>query len=207
MTLQRIENSSFQVNTYLLIRDNEAVIVDPGEEFRLIEKQLADRSLTPVAIVNTHGHVDHVASAAQFREKYGIPFCLDSRDQYLLDHLESSCERYDLPYSGTPVIDRDLAGAESFDIADFHFDILHTPGHTPGSVCLRWENVLLTGDTLFYRSVGRSDFPGGKQSDLEHSIRDILYKLPESLPIHPGHGPSSSIGQEKFQNPFIRLIS
>jgi len=204
LELQVYENSAFRVNSYLAVQEDECIIIDPGEEFSLLEKAVTEQGLNPLAILNTHGHVDHIAGVVPLQKRYNIPFCLHAADRYLLDHHEQSCANYGLYYAGTPDIDHDLSGQNEIIFGSIAFRILHTPGHTPGGVCLLAGNEMLTGDTLFFRSIGRTDFPGGDHAALQNSIRSRLYSLPASTRIHPGHGPVSRIGDEMRMNPFTR---
>ena len=197
----RVENSPFLVNSYILYEDKKAIIIDPGEDFTMIDSALKKLEVVPIAVVNTHGHVDHVTSVEAFKQSYSIPFYMHSADQYLLDHLKKSCEQYGLNYQGTPEIEVNLNGMDSLELPPFKLGIIHTPGHTPGGICLKYSGDIFTGDTLFYRSIGRTDFPGGNHNDLLYSIKNNLYTLSDTIKIYPGHGPESLISEEIRKNP------
>ena len=202
-----IVSSIFQENTYILYEDGKAIIIDPGEDFEAIDTLLSSENLTPLAIVNTHGHVDHVVSVQPLKEKYNIPFYLNGNDQYLLDYLESSCDKYRLNYLGTGHIDHNLDGINSLELPPFHLNLIHTPGHTPGGLCIEYGKNVYTGDTIFLHSIGRTDFPGGDHPTLINSIKNKLFALPDDTILYPGHGPDTSIGEEKLRNPFVDGIT
>jgi glyoxylase-like metal-dependent hydrolase (beta-lactamase superfamily II) len=209
---------SFQANCYLLgaAAGGEAVIVDPGEDAtERVLAELAERALRPVAVLLTHGHLDHVASAAQLCRAAGIPAYLHAADDHLLDdplaglspQLQAAVAGLDLTDLRPPSV-LDLAGS-SVELAGLTIAVHPTPGHTGGSVVFRVAGtgdrpeVLLTGDTLFAGSVGRTDLPGGSPQQLLASIGRELLSRPDDAVVLPGHGPVTTIGAERAGNPFL----
>jgi len=213
---------SFQANCYVIgtARSSEAIVVDPGEGAgdRLAEV-LAEQDLRAVAVLLTHGHLDHMASAAAICDGAGIPAYLHDADSYMLDDpLAGMSPQIRQALSGSNLVVTGLRPAEvisltevaELDIAGLKISVDHTPGHTGGSVVFRFAGtpdspeVLLTGDTLFAGSVGRTDLPGGSTEQLMVSIRSSLLTRADSAVVLPGHGPTSTIGDERRSNPYLR---
>ena len=186
----------------------EAVVIDPGDEIEQITEALAKHQLKVKAIVITHGHIDHVMGANQLRALSGAPVYLNESDQQLLDMIAVQASWLGM---GTPPrVEIDSAARDGMVLplgaAEFH--ILHTPGHTPGSLSL-WipqEKKLVAGDTLFRDSIGRTDLPGGNSRQILASIKTRLLDLPEETVVIPGHGEATTIGREKERNPFLRSL-
>jgi hydroxyacylglutathione hydrolase len=184
----------------------EAIVVDPGEEIERITEVLDRHQLNVKAIVITHAHIDHVAGAHKLRALTEAPVYMNERDMELLDGLDVQAKW--LGVDTPPRTEVDVAAHDgsvlSLGPAEFH--VLHTPGHTQGSLSL-WipeENKLIAGDTLFRDSIGRTDLPGGNTRQILSSIKTRLFELPDHTVVFPGHGPSTTIGREKQQNPFLR---
>ncbi|MFC9788418.1 MBL fold metallo-hydrolase [Rhodococcus sp. NPDC127528] len=210
---------AFQTNCYILAQDgaSECLVVDPGQDATepLVEF-LSKSSLTPVAVLLTHGHLDHTWSVAPVCEKYGIPAYIHPEDRYMLsDPLRGTGPALSAMigdaefHEPSEVIE--LADGDVLDLAGISVTIDHTPGHTQGSVVLRTTAdtdqgpvpIALTGDTLFAGSIGRSDLPGGNHDQLLASIAAKLLVLDDGTAVLPGHGGASSIGQERASNPFL----
>lgn len=208
---------SFQANCYLLAAEpgGECLVVDPGEDaLDRLDALLAEHSLTPSAVLLTHGHLDHIATAAELCRRADIPAYLHPADEHLLtDPLAGLSEEirqfltgFDLTGLRPPQV---LEVAEQITAGGLSLAVDGTPGHTKGSVVYRIEaagdrpEVLLTGDTLFAGSVGRTDLPGGSFAELESSLREKLLTRPDSAVILPGHGRSSTIGDERRTNPYL----
>ncbi|GHV01563.1 MBL fold metallo-hydrolase [Bacteroidia bacterium] len=200
----------FQENTFVVYDPTgECVIVDagcssPGEE-RTLADFIAQKGLRPVMAVNTHGHVDHILGVDWVKERYGVPFALDSRDSFLVENAPFQGSLYGLRIASAPTPDVDLSQLQQIDFGDSRLKIIHTPGHTPGHVCLHDPEgeMLLTGDTLFRESIGRTDLPGGDYSWIMRSILERIMPLGDGTTIYPGHGPQSDIGHEMLYNPFV----
>jgi glyoxylase-like metal-dependent hydrolase (beta-lactamase superfamily II) len=186
-------------------RTREAIVVDPGDDIPRILAVVAKHGLTVKRIVVTHAHIDHIAGAAELKRLTGAPVLFHEADvmQLGIMPLQASWIGSEVPEVHEP--DADLVDEERLTIGDVAATVIHTPGHTQGSVCLYLpeESLLLAGDTLFAGSVGRTDFPGGDARQLIRSIKDRLMVLPERTVVVPGHGPTTSIGTEGEENPFL----
>ncbi len=195
----------FLENTYLLWDSvsREAVVIDPGGEEDLVLDWIAKDALRPVAILNTHAHPDHVGGAARLRRAFDVPFCLHSGDRFLLDALPEVCAQLGIPPIEAPPIDRALAEGDAFPIGTHSIRVLETPGHSPGSVSFHAGDMLFSGDALFQGSIGRTDFPGGSLAVLLDSIRGKILTLPGATRVLPGHGPPTTVDDERRGNPFL----
>lgn len=197
----------FRQNSYVLgdPETKEAVLVDPGDEPQAIEAILAKHGLTPKYVLNTHAHLDHVNAVHHFQEKWGLPFYLHQGDREWLEGLPLQGRMFGFPTSPVPRVDRWVADGEVLPLGSKRIEVIHTPGHTPGGCCLllRDDKVLVTGDTLFAGSVGRTDFPGGSWEQLEASIKGRLFPLGDDVAFYSGHGPPSTLGEERVNNPFV----
>ncbi|MFC2158262.1 MBL fold metallo-hydrolase [Acidobacteriota bacterium] len=182
----------------------ECVIVDPGADPGKIIHFISESGLLPKVILNTHGHVDHVGANRDMKEKYDVPLLIHEADEGMLNHSIQSQLSFLLGAKKSPDPDGFLEENQIITVGNSKMEVLHTPGHSPGSVCFLAEDFLLSGDTLFCGGVGRTDLPGGSWGELERSIKEKILILPEELKVFPGHGPSSTVGQEKHSNPFIR---
>ena len=178
----------------------ETVIIDPGLDFSSEAQPILDyieeAQLKIKFIINTHGHPDHVKGDAVFQEKFPVPICIHPLDAYFLESLEIA--------KAPANVMLEEGGLVKF--GNKTLKVLHTPGHTRGSVCLVGEHLVFTGDTLFAGGIGRTDFPEGSMSDMTHSLRK-LEGLPDSLLVYPGHGETTMIGEEKRVNPFLNRRS
>ena len=195
----------FDENPYLLIGPSRqrAALVDPGIESEAILEEIRRLRLTLEWIVNTHGHVDHAAGNAFFRRETGALLAIHGDDLPLLRALDAQASMWGLRVEPSPEPDLLLDESEPFAFDGLAFEVLHTPGHTPGGVCLLHGDRMLVGDTLFRGSVGRTDLPGGSWPVLEHSIREKLFRLPDATACLPGHGPTTTIGVERRTNPWV----
>lgn len=194
VTTECIVVGPWSVNCYLVHDRRVGVIIDPGDDAPTIEGHIRRLGFEPVAIVNTHGHFDHVAGVAALQKRFGIPFFLHAGDKRLVTHanLYRSLAG-DSTLIETPVPDRFLEPGERMDVGGWPIEVLHTPGHTMGSVCLRAGDRLFSGDTLFSDGVGRTDLPGGNATQLAHSLAGLA-SLPPTLELLPGHGCASRLG-------------
>lgn len=195
-----------QTNCYLLYREDtkEAVVVDPADEADTIDRKISELSLEPKAIMLTHGHFDHIQAVKDVRERYGIPVIGHENAEEILNNPR---ENLSSVFGGaiTVGMDQTVTDGQILKLAGFEFQVLHTPGHTRDSVCyyLPQEGILFSGDTLFAGSIGRTDFPGGSTSQMMHSLREILLKLPKKVEVYPGHGEQTTIEYELEHNPFV----
>ena len=194
-TVGYLSTNCYVVNSQLT---KEAVIIDPGLDDRSESLQIleyVDRERIKVKfIVNTHGHPDHVHGNALLREKYNVPVCVHRLDAAYVEVKEKST----LP---TVLLEDGFV----LKFGDDSLSVMHTPGHTPGSICLLGEKLVFTGDTLFAGSIGRTDFPGGSYQQIQSSLQKLA-RLPDYFLVYPGHGPISMIGEEKRSNPFLNLL-
>ncbi|MCW5980434.1 MAG: MBL fold metallo-hydrolase [Bryobacteraceae bacterium] len=184
----------------------EAIVIDPGDNIDDIREMLARHSLRVKAIVITHAHIDHIGGAARLKALTGAPVYMNANDKALLDHLDVQASWLGMDLPERTEVDSDLRDGDRLTVGATELNVLHTPGHTQGSVSL-WipaENKVVAGDTLFRDSIGRTDLPGGNGRQILRSIRERLLPLPEDAVVIPGHGPSTTIGREKEFNYFLR---
>ncbi len=193
-----------QTNCYILQSNAAAIIVDPGDEPERIVRFIRDIKVKPSQIIATHTHFDHVLGVDTVRAKLNIPFLIHHDDLTMLESMQSRVRQFmGFEAPPPPKVDRYLKDGDSVKVGDETVQILHTPGHSPGSISLAGEGYVVTGDALFNQSIGRTDLPGGDLKILIHSIKDRLFKLGDNTTVYPGHGPETTIGDEKLANPFV----
>ncbi|HEY1160770.1 MAG TPA: MBL fold metallo-hydrolase [Terracidiphilus sp.] len=186
----------------------EAIVIDPGDEVGRIHRRLTQLGLKLKQILITHAHIDHVGGALRLKRLTGAPILLNENDLPLLKMMESQAAWLGVatPESAPP--DESLAEGKLVGLDSYPAQVLHTPGHTQGSVCLHFAplKLLVAGDTLFAGSIGRTDLPGGNFDQIIDSIESRLLALPDETKVLPGHGPVTSIGAERKSNPFLRTM-
>jgi hydroxyacylglutathione hydrolase len=193
-----------QTNCYILKSRTEAIIVDPGDEPERILKFIKDLNATPTRIVATHTHFDHVLAVDRVREATKGPFLIHSDDLLMLQSMQSRVRQFmGFEVPPPPKVDGFLKDGDLLKLGEETIRVLHTPGHSPGSISLSGIGYVLTGDALFNLSIGRTDLPGGDLKTLVRSIKERLFKLDDDTTVHPGHGPETTIGDEKLANPFV----
>lgn len=194
-----------ETNCYILSspETKKAVIVDPGGDADIIETCIGEEHLEPVEIVSTHGHSDHIASAADLKKRYGIPFAIHGDDLGMVKLSVKEAPFWGMGRIKEPAVDRILSAGDTITFGTARGTVLHTPGHTPGGISILFDGLVLVGDTLFQRSIGRTDLSGGDLDTLLDSIRRELFTLPDETIVYCGHGPHTTIGEEKRENPFL----
>lgn len=212
MKVSRFTFNIFGVNTYILWDDisREALIVDPGmineKEQKEIKTFLDANNLNLKHLINTHMHIDHAFGISYVKENYNLKLECNLEDQFLAQRLNEQANMFGLPIPMSDLqIDKDLKDGEKIQLGDEHISILHVPGHSPGSVVLYapQSNFIISGDVLFNTSIGRTDLPGGNYAQLINAINNKLMTLPDDVIAYPGHGPETSIGYEKQNNPYL----
>jgi glyoxylase-like metal-dependent hydrolase (beta-lactamase superfamily II) len=201
----------FQENAYFVWDDaGNGVIIDPGcytyEERKEMHEFIESKGIKLQFILNTHAHIDHVLGVAYFQQTYKIPFCLHPFDKPLLADAGNRAQVYGFPHFQAAEVDRWLVNDEQIQVGEMNFNVLFVPGHAPGHVAFYEASVgwVFGGDVLFKRSIGRTDFPLCNHADLVTSIKTQLYTLPGETIVYPGHGPSTTISEEKTSNPFVK---
>ncbi|MGE5262236.1 MAG: MBL fold metallo-hydrolase [Acidobacteriota bacterium] len=208
MILQTLLVGPLGVNCYLLADETtrEAIVVDPGGNARDILNALQQHRLKVTAIVNTHAHFDHILALNEIRATTHAPFMLHADEVPVLAAAKGSAASFGMGISQPAPADRLLKDGDTIAVGALQFKVLHTPGHTPGGICLLEGKNVFVGDTLFQGSIGRTDFPGGDYATLMSSIRDKLLPLADDTVVYPGHGSPTTIGEEKQLNPFVRPL-
>lgn len=188
--LRKLVVGPYQTNCYILAckETMEGVVIDPGDEVVRIVKEISRNEIQVRSILITHGHVDHIGGAAELKRITRAPILIHPSDAPALR----------FPPDGS------LNEGAQIEVGTYTLSVLHTPGHSPGGVCLIAPGAVFTGDTLFAGSVGRTDFPGGSHENLVAAVRKKVFPLGDDLRIYPGHGPASTIGRERRTNPFFQ---
>ncbi|MBM3255761.1 MAG: MBL fold metallo-hydrolase [Candidatus Omnitrophica bacterium] len=205
MILESVCVGPFQVNCYILAceENTEAIIIDPGDQEKKIRQALSRHKLKPAFIINTHAHFDHIGCD----DKFGVPVYIHEDDLALLKDPQLNLSNWlDSSYASRSLI-KTLKDHEKIELGKMQLEVIHTPGHTPGGICLLLikpvSKILFSGDTLFRFGVGRTDFPLANEGLLMKSIKDRLFALSDDTTVYPGHGPSTTIAEEKKSNPFL----
>jgi len=205
MILETVCVGSFQVNCYILASDidSQSIIIDPGDEENKIRRVLEKYRLKPAFIINTHAHIDHIGC----NDKFGVPVYIHHKDLPLLKDPQLNLSSFLMSSYSIKSKIKTLEDKENIQLEKIQLEVIHTPGHTPGGISLLMKEpsnkILFSGDTLFCQGIGRTDFPGADESLLIKSIKEKLLSLADDTVVYPGHGPSSTIGQEKKNNPFL----
>ena len=201
----------FAENTYVLYDDtNECIIIDPGCSNLDEQQQLTDfiesNGLTPVKLVNTHCHIDHVLGNKFVAEKYNLELISHKEESGVLAMQSQISAMYGIAYDISPEITRFLDEGDLLTFGETQMQVFFTPGHSPASISFYHEEngIIIAGDVLFQGSIGRTDLPGGDFDTLSKSIREKFYVLPDNVVVYPGHGPSTTVGVEKRTNPFVQ---
>lgn len=195
----KIVVGELQTNCYLLAdtQSKKCAIIDPGGDYQKIKTFIGSQNLIPSFIINTHGHADHILANSQFK----LPVYIHKNDAGFLSDLNKNLSQTGYVMEKKP--ERLLEDGDIIELGNLPLKVIHTPGHTPGSICLLYNGVLFSGDTLFDSGVGRSDWPYGNLAQLINSIQNKLFILADNLKVYPGHGPETTIGREKRGNPWV----
>lgn len=205
MILHKLTVGPLQVNCYIVVctASRQAMIVDPGDDAERILELIREGGYSVACIVNTHGHFDHIGANRALVKDTGAPLMIHRDDASLYRSAQQHAELFGLTTTPSPAADRLLEEGDLIKVGELQFEVLHVPGHSPGGICLYGEGQLFAGDVLFAGSIGRTDLPGGDHDGLLAGIRKKLFALPDDTLVHTGHGPETSIGQEKQNNPFV----
>ncbi len=188
-------------------KTKEAAVIDPGGDVEKILELLKEHDFQVKYLLHTHAHFDHIFGSSQLKEATGAKICLHEKDKWLYENLPMQCGLFGFSAEKPTAVDHYLNDEEQIKIGELKTQVLHTPGHTPGSLCFNLadkDSVLFAGDTLFHRSIGRTDLWGGSFDDIIDSIRNRLFTLDDSTRVITGHGESTDIWSEKKENPFLQ---
>jgi len=212
MNIKSFTFNTFQENTFVVYdKSKECIIIDPGCYSKKEEEELSEfiieKELTPVKLINTHCHIDHILGNQFVTEKWDLELYMHKKDIPLLENAGVVAQMYGFKdYEGSPYPKHFLAQDDTLTFGESSFKVLFTPGHAPGHVCLysKENNLVIAGDVLFQGSIGRTDLPGGDHNTLINSIITQLFPLPNETQVFCGHGPATNLGYEKDHNPFLQ---
>ena len=204
MIIEKVVVGPFATNCYIVGDEStkEGIIIDPGDEAEKILKKVNELGLNIKLILLTHGHIDHAGALKEVKEALNVEVAIHT-DDASFELYQSAGLVLGLFYPRPSTPDRLLKDGDTLDVAGMRFDVLHTPGHTAGGICLLRDGVVFSGDTLFNHSIGRSDLPGGNHSHLLESIHSRLLVLDDDTVVYPGHGDETTIAAERNGNPFL----
>lgn len=206
----RLTVGSFQENSWFLTQQETktGIFIDPGDEPEKLIQLVEESDTQPVAILNTHAHLDHIGGVKILQDRYNLPFYLHSADEFLVERYPEFAQIFGVRMNGIPnvthYVDKLTDTNNLITIEDIEVQVISTPGHTPGGVSYLVSDELFVGDTLFAGSIGRTDLPGGDYETLMQSIVNQLLALQNETLVHSGHGPDTTIGRERETNPFIQ---
>lgn len=205
MELKVFSNGMFGSNSYVLWNDGEGALIDAGVAANEVIDTISENGITLKYIILTHGHIDHICSVDDIKSKTGGNVVIHTKDAIALTNPKYNGSAL---FSGESIVfneaDKKVEDGDKLKLGSLEIEIIHTPGHSSGGICIRAKDCLFTGDTLFYRSVGRTDLGNGNYDELIDSIKNKILVLDESIVVYPGHGRSTTIGYEKNNNPYLR---
>jgi hydroxyacylglutathione hydrolase len=206
MILEALTVGFISTNCYIVGSETtrKALVIDPGGNAATILRSVSKHELSVSMIIATHSHFDHLGAVKAVKEATGAKFAVGPSSGNKTGTFAKMVSMMTGGSVTVPEPDVFLKDGDTVDLGDLHFEVLYTPGHSPDEICLYGEGILFSGDTLFNMGIGRTDFPGCSYEELETSIRAKLYVLPDKTVVYPGHGPETTIGDEKRGNPFIR---
>ena len=205
MLLKQLEVGPLMVNCYIVgcEKTRQAAVIDPGDETERIIDMAKEMNLEIKQIINTHGHMDHIAGNSDMKRITGAEIFIHPEDADMLTSPRGNMSVFFGVPVDSPAADNFLEEGDTHVLGKLEFQVLHVPGHSPGSVCLVIDNIAIVGDTLFNGSIGRTDFPGGSLEQLTDNIHRKIFALDDSTKILPGHGPATTVGRERRHNPFL----
>jgi len=204
MIVHTLTLGPMQANCYLLECEetHSAIVIDPGDDADAILDVLEKRKLNLEFIVNTHGHIDHISANADLKKKTSAKLCIHRLDADMIVNPQKNLSSFIGREISSPSADKILDDGDNLEVGTIILKVIHTPGHSPGSICLLADDVLFTGDLLFAGGIGRYDFPGSSYNQIMESLNKIM-ELEDNLVVYPGHGPITAIGEERDTNPFL----
>jgi len=203
--------NAFSENTFIIENDSKCIIVDPGcydvDEYETLKRYISEKELSPQSIINTHCHIDHILGVDQLKDFYNIPFYIGKNELQVLRSAKLSAPIFGFNQFRETEHNGFLSEGEEVILGNSSLKVLDVPGHSPGHIALYEEDskICISGDVLFFNSIGRTDLPGGDYETLINSIREKLFVLPEEVVVYPGHGPETTISHEKRHNPFCGI--
>lgn len=206
MKFETLPLGIYQANCYVIYNEEtkETAVIDPGGDFEELKNYIDANKLTVKYIILTHAHGDHIGALRELKTYTDAPVCIHDGDNFMLQNskknysVEIGCKKVELEG------DILLEDGRVLELGNTKLNILHTPGHSKGSICIKCEDSLFSGDTLFAHSIGRTDLEGGSYEEIINSIKNKLMILPDETKVYPGHGSSTTIGEEKYRNPFLK---
>jgi hydroxyacylglutathione hydrolase len=205
MIIQTLILGPMQANCYLLEceKTHSAIVIDPGDDADQVLYLINERKLKLEIIINTHGHIDHIAANTDLKEKTTAKLYIHRADADMIINQQGNLSAFiGMPFASVPP-DRLLDDGDIINAGEMSLKVIHTPGHSPGSICLLADDVIFTGDLLFASSIGRYDFPGSSYDLIMESLKKIM-EFGDDLTVYPGHGPETTIGEERLTNPFLQ---
>ncbi|MCX7991284.1 MAG: MBL fold metallo-hydrolase [Proteobacteria bacterium] len=205
MIFKRFVVGPLEVNCYIIADEEtkEGFIVDPGDNGSELYEFIKSSGINLKYIINTHCHFDHIGANKILKEKTGAKLAIHIAEKPLLERAETGAKLWGFNIDASPEPDVYLNDGDILKVGNIDVLVIHTPGHSPGGICLKIDDIIITGDTLFAGGIGRTDFPGGSFDEIIKSIKEKLFIYPKDTKIYPGHGPASTIENEKIYNPFF----
>lgn len=203
MEIYTLPNGPFMVNSYLVVNGKKGIFIDPGCGVKpLVVKAVSDK-LEIEAIISTHGHIDHIDGVNIVKNSFNVPYHVSNLDMELISTVRTQARMFGVPDPGQIIPDKNLSISGEMQVAGLTLELLHTPGHSKGSVSIKIDDIIFSGDTLFNFSIGRTDLQGGNYEELIRSITEKILILPDNTRVLSGHGPETTVGKEKRMNPFL----